>query len=479
MYTYYRGEHIVRRFSYKIFGFMMLMAVICQSLAFAASKPVNITAVRSSIAPDKVRIVFQLDNLPDYQVTTDKSGQNIIMNFSGTNASAVQNNININDDIVKSVKIANTQSGCSASIALSQAAPYKVITLQNQTRIFIDIQRYYEHSVTRNIEKGLDYTAYDRRNADGVLKAYILNIDPAQFSFMPVLGGGRTPGRNTVSNMAGYYNAIAAVNASYFGGQNEVYGLTEIDGTIATTTYLPRTAFGIDNTGKPIIATVNYNGSIHTKKGDFPIGGVNCVRAANTIIEYNSFYGDSTGTNEYGTEYVVENNKIIKINTNDTPLKNGQAVISAQGTMKDSLNGLKVGDEMTINEDIGDVWKNALEIVGVGPCLVKNGQADITSDDEQIGPDVTGGLNPRTAAAIKNDGHVLLVVVDGRQAQSDGLSLNGMAKFLISLGAKDAVNFDGGGSSEMVLNGQVLNSPSDGMERPVGVALSVIRKNSK
>nr|WP_231036327.1 phosphodiester glycosidase family protein [Pectinatus sottacetonis] len=435
------------------------------------------TDIRSSISPEKERIVFEFDDKPVYNVSTEQDGKCIVFDISGVNAQAVKDKIPAPNDVIKSFNISNTQAGCKVSIELKQKQPYTVNVLNSPDRIFIDIQRYYKDSSVNHVMDGFDYTTFRRYDENGVLTAYIANIDPAKFSFVPVLGGGRTLGKNTVLNMARYYNAVAAVNASYFGGEKEVYGLTKIDGTIATNTYLKRTAFGIDAAGKPIIGQVSYSGSVHTKNGDFFINGVNCAREANTIVEYNSFYGDSTQTNEYGIEYVVENNKIVKINTNDTLLKDGQIVISANGTMKDALNGLKVGDEMTINEDLGsDEWNKASEIIGVGPQLVKNGQIDITAAEEQIGPDVTGGQSPRTAVGITNDGHVLLLVADGRQSISDGLTLKQLARLLIEFGAKNAVNFDGGGSSELVIKNEVINSPSDGIQRPVGVSLAVIKK---
>lgn len=467
----------VKKILNRVFSIVVFLFFIFQSMTFAASSPINMTQARSGISQDNVRIVLQFDTMPVYQATVDSSGKNINVDFSGVDASKVQNSINVDGDVVQSVNITNIQSGCRVTIALNQTVPYNVNVLQNPARVFIDVKRYYEHTLKHNVEDGLDYITYDRYNENGLLKAYALDIDPTKFELIPVLGGGRTLGKSTVSSMVRYYNAEAGVNASYFGGQKEVYGLTKIDGTVATTTYLPRTAFGTDNTGKAIIGLVNYNGTVHTKNGDYPISGVNCDRSADTIVEYNSFYGDSTGTNEYGIEYVVQDNKIVQINTNNSALKDGQTVISAHGTMQDALKGLKVGDEMTINEDLGDIWKNSLQIVGVGPRLVQNGQVNITSDAEQIGSDVTWGMSPRTAAAIKADGHVLLMVVDGRQEQVDGLTLNGFAQLLIKFGAVDAVNFDGGGSSEMVVGNQVVNNPSDGNERLVGVSLAVVKKS--
>ena len=82
--------------------------------------------------------------------------------------------------------------------------------------------------------------------------------------------------------------------------------------------------------------------------------------------------------------------------------------------------------------------------------------------------------HPRTAVGIMADGRVLLVVVDGRSLRSGGASIVGLANLMRSLGAVDALNLDGGGSSTMVVNGRVVNSPSDGHERAVTSALVVL-----
>ena len=71
---------------------------------------------------------------------------------------------------------------------------------------------------------------------------------------------------------------------------------------------------------------------------------------------------------------------------------------------------------------------------------------------------------------------MLIVVADGRSDDSAGFTLDEFARYFVSLGADRAMNFDGGGSSEMVVNGRIMNDPSDGSERPVRVALGVFRK---
>ena len=96
--------------------------------------------------------------------------------------------------------------------------------------------------------------------------------------------------------------------------------------------------------------------------------------------------------------------------------------------------------------------------------------------EEKIAADIAKGRAPRTALGIKKDGTLLRVGVDGRNNNSAGLTLAELATYMLRLGAREAVNFDGGGSSVMAINGLVVNKPSDGKERPVSIGLGLFPK---
>jgi len=100
----------------------------------------------------------------------------------------------------------------------------------------------------------------------------------------------------------------------------------------------------------------------------------------------------------------------------------------------------------------------------------------VTAAEEQFPGDIRYGRAPRSAVGVLANGDYILGVVDGRQQSSHGLTLTEWAQLLQRFGAVDAINFDGGGSSELVAGGKILNSPSDGSERPVGAALLLLNK---
>ncbi len=99
----------------------------------------------------------------------------------------------------------------------------------------------------------------------------------------------------------------------------------------------------------------------------------------------------------------------------------------------------------------------AQQILSFGPALVMNRQISVT-EDEEVGK--ARSSNPRTAIGIIDEGHYLFVVSDGRTDESEGLSLRELAVFMQTLGVTTAYNLDGGGSSTMYFNGQVVNKPT-------------------
>ncbi|HEY0548548.1 MAG TPA: phosphodiester glycosidase family protein, partial [Verrucomicrobiae bacterium] len=83
--------------------------------------------------------------------------------------------------------------------------------------------------------------------------------------------------------------------------------------------------------------------------------------------------------------------------------------------------------------------------------------------------------DPRTALGW-NKKHFFLMVVDGRQKNSVGMTFSELATYMLSKGCDEAINLDGGGSATLWVYGHVMNSPSEGHERPAANALVVVRK---
>jgi exopolysaccharide biosynthesis protein len=122
------------------------------------------------------------------------------------------------------------------------------------------------------------------------------------------------------------------------------------------------------------------------------------------------------------------------------------------------------------------------DLVQAGPLLVRDGRSVIDgSDDEgfsagagQFDSDITDGRYPRAALGISDD-ELLAVCCDGRRSGVDaGLDLGELARFLISSGARDAINLDGGGSATLVHRGHLLNRPYSNEDQPAPESRPVV-----
>ena len=143
-----------------------------------------------------------------------------------------------------------------------------------------------------------------------------------------------------------------------------------------------------------------------------------------------------------------------------TPLAGSQAAF---------VRGLRPGRQLSVTWTVG--WPSVLDVGGGNALLVEDGQLS----PQVNGTDPFFARHPRTGIGTTATGEVLLVTVDGRQpGLSVGMTLAEFGEYFRSLGAVRAMLLDGGGSTTMVTDGHVRNSPSDGSERPVDTAVLVL-----
>lgn len=166
------------------------------------------------------------------------------------------------------------------------------------------------------------------------------------------------------------------------------------------------------------------------------------------------------GTGAFPDGIIVSNGKTIYSSVSPS------TKVSVTGFTKD---GIMIIGSYSINDLKKLGVTEALSFNGINSRLIVNGKAQIHGDGGQ-------GLNPRTAIAQKQDGTILLLVIDGRKylQLKAGASLKDIQDIFLSYGAWNASNLDGGSSSTMYYNGEVINSPSDPLgERTVASVVYV------
>ncbi len=116
------------------------------------------------------------------------------------------------------------------------------------------------------------------------------------------------------------------------------------------------------------------------------------------------------------------------------------------------------GRPATLDSTNARSW-DVRDAIGAGPALISKGEIRVTSDEEVFFGTSIPKVHPRTAAGVTEDGALILMVVDGRQPLSRGVSLEELAALMLQAGAVEALNLDGGGSSAMVVRGVLVNRP--------------------
>ena len=163
----------------------------------------------------------------------------------------------------------------------------------------------------------------------------------------------------------------------------------------------------------------------------------------NAILAVN---GDYYGANTTG--YVIRNGVVYRDTVREDS-SNGDLAIYKDGSFK-----IIYEDQVSADQLVKD---DVVNLLAFGPSLVENGEIVVDTNSE-VGQSMSS--NPRTAIGIIDENHYIIIVSDGRTSESEGLSLYEMAEVMKSYGVKTAYNLDGGGSSTLYFNGQVINKPT-------------------
>jgi exopolysaccharide biosynthesis protein len=353
----------------------------------------------------------------------------------------------------------------------------------------------------RTVVPGVEYAKFTRGSAgaDGITGPWpinLLRIDPAAVTLDIVHAMDEGVGLETVSSIAARTKAIVAVNAGYFRTtgtyRGDPQGLLQIDGVLLSEADRGRAAVGLVRSNTQgevktslVLGHATTDTSIEMAGERHDINGINRPVGNDEVIFFTSGFHRTTLTGPGGLEIVVRRGVIESVGDGDgsTLIPSDGFVLSARGASRRWLLArARVGVAIAVSEVVRPVdaqrdnpWSRAEDIVAGGPRIVSSGREDITLEREKILPSFSTDRHPRTAIGTLADGRILLATVDGRRPPfSVGMTLTELAGLMIEFGATDAINLDGGGSTTMVVEGKVVNAPSDATgERPVSDAIVV------
>jgi hypothetical protein len=316
--------------------------------------------------------------------------------------------------------------------------------------------------------------------------------------------------RRRPSSIQRRLRGIAAVNGGYFAVDGNPAGVLMTQGRLVSEPLGGRSALLLGDSTR--IARLRFVGSVRVggstrlldgvdrapgripacggRGGDRPTERSDSVTTCtdpSELVAFTSDWGSRTPRMPGVVEAVVRSSALgARRSGGGTAIPQDGLVLAGTGDAARLLRRAAAGAPMTVDLSLragGAPVTGATDIVGGAPRLLVGGHVRIDAVAEGFAPPSAPWFypyyvtrrQPRTLAGVRRDGGLVLVTVDGRApGWSAGVTLAEAARVMRSLGARDALDLDGGGSSAMAVRGKVVNRPSDGVERAVSDALVVM-----
>ena len=313
------------------------------------------------------------------------------------------------------------------------------------------------------------------------------------------LSNGRVTGLERTSSQAQNHSVeghrvVAAINGDVWAGfsndmEHAPNGLHVESGELVTVGPAARPTFGVGADGRPLLGSPLVSVTLATSLGSqYLINRVNQLRRPGEVVLYSPRFGARTSSAASGIDIVI-GGLALPLRTSGTwsgvvstvrpaeggwPIDPGTLVLTAPTTSL--LGALVPGEPISLTTTVTPGWESILHAVGGREWILRDGAVSISPR-----PASADEIHPRSAVGLTADGRLILATVDGRRAGwSDGVRLPELAELMLSRGAVNALNLDGGGSTSLAIrragtSGPVLvNRPSDGTERAVTNSIQVI-----
>jgi hypothetical protein len=334
-----------------------------------------------------------------------------------------------------------------------------------------------------------DLYADDGYPTTGPWSVHALRIDPDTFAGTCVASvGERSASRESTSLMAAQLGAIAGVNGGFFDingptrFSGDPLGVSVVAGELVSEAVDGRSALVLDGC-RARVTEIATDVSVSVGGRTRGIDGLNRRARRDELVLYTDHLGVRTPA-DGGFEVVLdESGALVVSGTAGRLVPDSRVVLHGRGTAAAWLKGVASEPEWSVDVGVTDLRRGGslrltpqTHVIGGLVTVVRDGRTWInaaTSGHASLG--MVMRRHPRTLAGTTGNGDVVLVTVDGRRPTSSvGATFPESAAVLRWYGVIDGVALDGGGSTTMVLNGALVNSPAGSAERAVGDGLFVL-----
>jgi hypothetical protein len=369
-----------------------------------------------------------------------------------------------------------------------------------------------DSTVTDTVAPGLVHAYYVRQQGPWRLHVVMVDLRGQRYAmhtaraFDSLRGREKTTAMAERARLAGR-DVRVALNADFFDlksgetvnnqvSDGRIWKALAMSGMPGGAVKSARGQFGVNRSGRPVIDRMVFAGVLRAGRTFWALDGVNAIPSNGQglvlwLPESNGrARADSTrGGREVAVRVVGgswRDSLMLQVRgkvvaADSVPVPPGQGVLVAYGATGARLDSLAaLSRPFAARADWLPSAGPIDELVGGWPVILRDGvpSVEASAARELTLPGNANARHPRSLIGFDADtSHLYLVAIDGRSKESVGMTLAEAADFLRGIGVADALNLDGGGSTTLVIDGRIVNVPSDPAgERPVGNALLLERR---
>ncbi len=467
----------------------VLIQVVSTEAAAQRPTPVPVAATLHKLqfleSKAQTELVLTLSRTPEALVIQDDPGKPMTVSF---NASVIPGdfplNRTFNQPNLKGVFIESRNGRLQIFVKRTQVG--SVTLTQQQSRLTLRIPHSLGSSghPAKDIAPGIQHKQLMERLPSGPVRINVLEIDPQNpaVNITPALASNRMGAKANVAAMVAGNQAVAGINGSFFKQDKGIpLGILIINQELISGPIYDRVAMAITPNNQIVMDRVRLGGEVLLPdRRRVAIHTINQPRVkSNQTVLYTTRWGkQAPPVPQDGLQILIRQDRVAAVSqTESLPIPQDGMVLSGPASPEMlALSSMSPYVPVSLNVYTLPDWSGMKHAVGGGPWLVKNGTPYVDLQAQHFTSRSLGSREPRSAVGVTAQGKMLLVTVDGRQkGVSIGMTLYELAHLMKKLGAVNAMNLDGGSSTQMSVYGRTVNRPSAGS---IGVSNSLIIKTA-
>lgn len=451
--------------------------VLAAALALAAfgtqAHAASLRAATLDGSGDYTTLRFSFDTLPRYEARLSGDRTRLELVLFGTKAIS---NLALPQAAYPIRSIAPYQGAENYAVTITLAGKWPYLVRREGAVLAVSFPKAFTERIELPLVPGVTATCEASSNGSSYREVYYTRIPPDVLLTRASMALTSKHGARSMvlTELARLEWAALVVNTAYFDTKSGTpVSLVVSGGKLATLPSKPgRAALVVDDSGRPRIYRPGLEVWLEADGKRLRVQGFNQPASPGMVVAYTPAFPAAKLSPDAIYYRLVAMGSLTPLSLAEIQ-KEGFADSFIAVNLSPEANPMSGAKEVTFKWKLSDPSKSAVNArfaVCAAPMLVQNGAVNITSKEDEVPADIATSVRARTAVGVdKNDMLIIAVVRESKEAGIAGMSLAALAEYMLKLGAVDALNLDGGGSSEFVLNGAPMNV-SYGGERKIPVA---------